>query len=251
MSVSVLVSIALTFGLFLLLRKRLALKIAPALVGAAAFILFALVLESLMHRIVLNPSPDGTIEMLKRPLIYVPYAAFAAGIFEETARFICFKILKRKYTAFSTAISYGIGHGGIEALLLLGFSMISNIVMSITINSGMAGSLGDSQQVRETIRLLTDTAPVMFLAGGLERVLAVTIQISLSVFVWHSVNTKGKLWMFPLAIVLHAAADIGAALYQSGIITSIVMAEVITALFAAALTLSTVFIHKRLRGVLN
>jgi uncharacterized membrane protein YhfC len=32
---------------------------------------------------------------------------------------------------------YGAGHGGFEAIYILGVSMISNIVMSVTLNSGL------------------------------------------------------------------------------------------------------------------
>ncbi|MDR0538038.1 MAG: YhfC family intramembrane metalloprotease [Tannerellaceae bacterium] len=58
-----------------------------------------------------------------------------AGLFEETARFISFKILKKKYNGIGTGLAYGIGHGGIEAVLLAGLSMIVSIVFCIMINT--------------------------------------------------------------------------------------------------------------------
>ena len=62
-----------------------------------------------------------------------------AGIFEETARFVSFKILKKIFTGISTGLSYGIGHGGIESVLLAGFSMIAGLVFGILINTGNIG----------------------------------------------------------------------------------------------------------------
>lgn len=242
---SLLLSLALVFGLYLLLRKRYGLKIIPALVGAAVFIVFAMVLEQLLHSLVLKKAPDGSIELLKYPLQYVLYGAFAAGIFEETGRFVAFKLLKRKFTGVSTALSYGIGHGGIEVLLLVTLLMISNIVTSIMINTGTTNLLGDTPQVVAGIEQLTTTEPWMFLMGGIERIFAMAMQISLSIIVWHSINTKGKVWLFPLAICIHAAVDVMPAMYQCGVVPNILLVELVTGIIAAILVIFTISAHKK------
>ena len=246
MVISLLVSIILSFGIFLFLRKRIDLKVVPALVGAAAFIVFAMVLEQLLHMLVLKRAPDGSLTLMKTPALYVLYGAFAAGIFEETGRFLGFLLLKRKYKGFNTAISYGIGHGGIEALLVLGLTMVSTIVISVMVNTGMANVLGDTPQITAAVEQITGAAPWMFALGGLERVFAIAIHISLSVIVWHSVNTKGKVWMYPLAIVLHAAVDVVAAMGQVGVIKNVILVEAILLPTTAALVLFTIWIHRKL-----
>jgi uncharacterized membrane protein YhfC len=48
--------------------------------------------------------------------LYAVLGALLAGLFEETGRFIAFKFLLKKRTDRKTAISYGIGHGGFEAI---------------------------------------------------------------------------------------------------------------------------------------
>lgn len=247
MAFSLLLCLALTFGLFLFLRKRLSLKVVPMLAGAAAFILFVFVLEWLLHSLVLKRAPDGSIELARTPWLYVLYGTLAAGLFEETARFIAFKLLRRKYDGFSTAISYGIGHGGIEVLLITALATVNNLVIAMMINAGMADALGDAPQVASAIAQITGVSPWMFTLAGIERIPAVAIQISLSVLVWHGVNTKGRLWLYPAAIVLHALADVPATMYQCGALTNVVWVEVWIALFAAALVLLTIAAHKRLR----
>ena len=53
---------------------------------------------------------------------------------------------------------------------------------------------------------LTNTAPYVFLMAPVERISAVILHIALSVLVWTAV-TKGKKWMYPLAIAFHFVVD--------------------------------------------
>ncbi len=246
MGVSALIGFGLPLILFFIWRKKYDLKVAPALVGAAAFFIFAMILEQLLHAIVLRPASDGTIALTSQPFFYVLYGTLAAGVFEETARFFSFHFLKKKYQNFGTSLSYGIGHGGIECIMILGFSMISTLIFSLTINTGAAATLGDSSQVLATIETLTTSSPILFLAGGFERILAMTIHISLSVLVWTSVNRTGKWWLYPVSILLHALANTAAALLQCGVLKSIILVEAITCIAAILLAVIAVFTMKKL-----
>ena len=226
MSISALIAIGLPVALFLLWRKKYKLKVLPLLIGVGAFILFALVLEQIMHMLVLGPNADGSASIiLKNPVFFVLYGTLAAGIFEETARFLSFHILKKKHGGIGTGLSYGIGHGGIEAIIIAGLAMISNISASIMINSGDVSMLGDDPSVLAGINALINTGSINFLVSGFERILAVTVHISLSMIVWCSVRSKGRWWLFPAAILLHAVFNIPAALYQFGLIGNIWLTE--------------------------
>jgi len=233
MAISMLAAIGLPIGLFIGLRKRLALSPVPMLAGAGVFIVFALVLESLLHRVVLHPSATGQIQLLTtHPALYVLYGIFAAGVFEETGRLVGFLILRCRFTGVRTAISYGIGHGGIEAILLVGLTMIGNIVIAVLSNAGVL----TGQIYQPAITTLSSTAPASFLVGGVERIFAITIQLSLSILVWVAVTRRGHWWLFPLAILLHAVSDLPAACYQAGWLT-IPLTESLTAVAAVAVAI--------------
>jgi uncharacterized membrane protein YhfC len=212
---------------FLVLRKKFHLKGVPILVGIAAFVLFALILEQMLHSIVLRPGADGTVALLKQPWLYVLYGVLSAGIFEETARFLSFKLLKDKYTGIGTSLSYGIGHGGIEALLLGGMLMLNNVLVSLLINAGT------ELIPAETVSALTTVQPHMFVITFVERAIAFAAQVSLSVLVWSAVNDAKKIWLYPAAILLHALIDTPAILTQIGALTNIYLVEVIMALMVA------------------
>jgi uncharacterized membrane protein YhfC len=97
MALSAIMSIALPIILFIFFHKKYKAPFLPMITGIIAFILFVLVLERSIHLVVLN-----RFALIKKPLIYMLYGTLMAGIFEETARFILFNLLKRKYKGIST-----------------------------------------------------------------------------------------------------------------------------------------------------
>ena len=245
MAVSVIIQIGLPVFLFIYFYKKFNAKFLPMILGALGFIIFALVLESLIHRLVFN-----NFAIREKPAIYIIYGVLMAGIFEESARFIIFNVLKKKYDGIGTALSYGVGHGGIESALLGGVSMISAIVVSFVINSGNIETLTGKLEGDAFVAMLTQmgaliTSPsYMFLISGFERLFAVFIQISLSVIVFYSVYNK-KLQLFFFAILLHAIIDIPAAAFQVGLIKNIYVVEGIVLLSAAGVTILAWLIHKK------
>ncbi len=197
----------------LIYYKKKGADILPFFIGCAVFVLFALILESLMHQLVLKGLPVGKT-IMGNTLLYALYGGLAAGVFEETGRFLAFRtVLKKRLGNDRNALMYGAGHGGIEAILLLGFTYIGNIVMSVLINAGRtdvltATATGEAaEQLKAVLDSLTATAPWTYLLGIVERAVAITTHISLSVLVWFAVKKPGKGWLFPLAILLHAALD--------------------------------------------
>jgi uncharacterized membrane protein YhfC len=256
MAVSAILAIGLPVYLFFFFRKKYSAKVVPMLLGLAGFVIFALVLEATIHRIVI-----GRFISPGNPALYVIYGIFMAGIFEETARFIVFKILKRKYhgmkySGIETAFSYGIGHGGSESILIAGLSMLIAVVGSIIINTGnievITGKLqeGALVAVYNQIAALVTTAPYMFLISGIERVMAIAVQLSLSVVVFYAVFGKNKLLLYPLAIVSHAIVDLPAVLFQIGVIKNIFMAEGIILVLAVGMVLFAKYLHGKLSATI-
>jgi uncharacterized membrane protein YhfC len=211
MAVSALIGIAIPVVLFLVFRKKYKADILPFFIGCAVFIVFALLIESFTHKLIFATDTGKTI--LNNTWIYGIYGGLMAGLFEETGRYTAFKtVLRRKRGNNQNALMYGAGHGGFEAVYILGVSMISNIVMSVTLNAGMGSKLTAGvtdpaalQRINATIAALAGAAPTDFLMGSVERFAAVALHISLSVLVWFAAKNGGRhFWLYPLALVLHA-----------------------------------------------
>lgn len=175
-----------------------------------------MILEGACNALILG---GGRAEsLMQKPVLFGFFGGFMAGLFEETGRFVAFKtVLKKRLPGDleddSTALFYGAGHGGFETFYILVSGMILNIVLGIMQNTGNIESAVKTmngvspEQIQGILTALGTSNPLLFLTGILERLSAVTIHISASVIVWFAAKDKKYLYLYPLAIVIHAAID--------------------------------------------
>ena len=240
MLVSALVSLGLPIFLAIYWHKRTRAKWSAVLVGALTFYIFVYFLEGGLHVLCLGLMGETAISAFinATPWAYVLYAGLAAGVFEETGRLLAFKLVLRKQTRRETGVMYGIGHGGIEAIIVCAVNMVSSLAFALTLNAlgaeaMLAQSGGQLAAVQSSIDTLTNTPPGLMFASGLERVSAIFLHIGLSVLVFAAAHRKGKFYLYPVAIALHAAVDCFAVLYSIGVIQSLWCIEAGVALMAA------------------
>ena len=249
MSVNALLGIAVPVCLSLYLVRRHHAKASTILIGAGTFILFALVLEAIMHQLVLK-GPHGAA-IIGNTLWYALYGGLAAGLFQETGRFLAMTFLMKKEPSTGIpALAYGVGHGGIEMIVIFGITMISNLVLSLMINSGQAGFLVSqtpaeaAAQVQAQLNQLQSASAGSWLIGLWERISALVLHIGLSLMVWVAVRRRGKwLWLFPAAIALHAFVDAGVVILQKSI--GIVPIEIIITAEAVAVAAIGYMVSKK------
>ena len=218
-----------------------------ALIGAGTFVLFALVLESLLHLVMLPIVKDSA-------LWYCVYGALAAGVFEETGRLVAFKlVLPKGRRTRENAVFMGLGHGCIEVIMLVGFTMLAYAGLAIFINSeGLTEAVmiitkGDPSlagTVIEQISAVKDFSALNVLLTIFERLVAVIFHVCMSVWVYKAVTEK--MWLYPAAIAAHAGLDAFAAMYQQKIITSIPLLYAIMTVFTVAVAVITVRMYKKL-----
>ena len=129
-------------------------------------------------------------------------------------------------------------------MILIGISMLSNIVSSVKINSGaMAASLAalDADTAAKTaasLSALWQTPSAYFFLSGLERVIAITLHISLSLLVFRAVKYGEKKYLL-LAYFLHFLVDAASVLINAYL--PLWTVELVT----AALTVLTMYLAKR------
>ena len=213
-------------ALGLILRKKYGCRPLPFFVGCLVFLAFALVLESTVHNLVLTGALGEKI--LSTPWLYALYGGLAAGLFEECGRYLAFRMVLRKaQDEDKNALMYGAGHGGFECFALLALTGVSNLVYALLLSRGqealLTAQMTEASLAQwEALKLqLTQSAPGVYLLGIAERVLALALQLSLTVPVWFAakdgVRAKGLL---PLAVFLHAAVD-GSTVLLGGVLPSV------------------------------
>ncbi len=208
-------------------------RFSTILVGAAYFLLFALILEKPIQNVLAFPTAMGLSEhavsrfLSANPLLLALVTALFPGVFEETGRLIAFKTVLRKRRNRETAISYGIGHGGFEVILILGLTYIQYIAYAVMINTGTFGNVIEqvaSQapeqlgNVESVVSLLTGFSFADLGIAFVERIFAVLFHIGASILVFYACRDKKRLWLYPVAIILHTAFDFTFALNIFGVI---------------------------------
>lgn len=218
-----------------------------AFIGVATFIVFAMILESLLHTVML-PIVQGN------PWVYGVYGALAAGVFEETGRFVAYKTLMRKHLTTKNSVMMGLGHGGVEAMILLGVSFLGYVIVALNVNSvggieaymeTLKGTTTDelTESTRVLLVSLEQLKLVNIITPVYERILAMTFHVCMSVWVYKAVTQK--MWLYPAAILAHAFFDIFAAMFQAGVITSVWLLYGIFTVITIATVFVTVKLSKR------
>ena len=87
---------ALPVALLLWWRVTHRAKLAPFFIGALTFVVFARVLEPMAHMVFLLGDNAVARAINANPYLYMIYGALAAGLFEETGRYVAFRWLITK-----------------------------------------------------------------------------------------------------------------------------------------------------------
>ena len=205
-------------------RKKYKINFAVLGLGAVAFFASSQVLEKIVHLFVLHPQKDGTVPLMtENPLLYVIYGISMAALFEETARLIFFKWLEKKRTLEdSDALAYGLGHGGLE-LIYIGIASLLNLFILFSAvesqNPNIMQLLPES-----TLATINNLAAWQIYLLGLERILALLLQVGLTFWVYQAVRQKK--WIYLVAAYgLHALFDLAPSLSQVGWLSNPLLVE--------------------------
>ena len=153
---------------------------ATFLTGALCFLISQPLLRIPLIRLLGQKSDWFTLLPYTNIVLYYLIMGFTAGLFEETARFIALKFIRRGCTSWIDGIAYGLGHGGIEATWLFVMQVLP------LIRQGQTG--------------------INLAIGAWERIFTILVQIGLSFLVLYGIKTHRMRWLI-IAIALHTLVD--------------------------------------------
>jgi len=248
--------LAITIPVVLIVAWKMYTKrsLVPFWVGVMVFIAFSRMLEMIPHSLFLLSSNPVSKAINGNVVLYVIYAATVAALFEETGRYLAFRFVLTKHPNKETAVTYGIGHGGIECVLVLGVTYIQYYAYGQLINNGsmdkMLSAYKDSSQSVDALnQLITNIKGVTQMTcymADLERISAMMVQVALSILVFQAVYVAGKKYMYWVAVALHFLMDVPAALYQKGVL-KLLPTEIILFVYAALVLAFGVKIYQGLK----
>ncbi|MGB7604470.1 MAG: YhfC family glutamic-type intramembrane protease [Lutisporaceae bacterium] len=208
MTISMLISILMPIALAIYFYKKKKISLLAVLIGAIVFVVSQLLLRIPMLTFL------GTQEWYKAMSLNIAFLAvflgLTAGLFEEVARYIAMKYFMKNRLSWKNGLAFGIGHGGIEAIILVGMTILSNLILSFMINAGVFEATIGAQLAPEAVdqlkSALVNAPSLSFLIAGYERIMAMIIQIALSIIVLYSVKLKKPIYLL-YAILLHGVID--------------------------------------------
>lgn len=177
-------AISITFGLPLIalviaIRRH---QLMPFLFGVITFVVSQLLLRIPLLNYLSGNSVQFSMFQAMWPLLFAIGIAFSAGIFEEIGRFLVMRYLM-KSREWQSGFFFGVGHGGIEAIIFVGLQAITLLFAT----SASSYSL-------------------QFFGGGIERFFVMILHIGLSIIVLQAV--KGRSFKYVLgAIAIHGIVN--------------------------------------------
>lgn len=132
-------------------------------------------------------------------------AGLTAGVGEEVARYLGFRFTRtmRDNRTWPAALLLGAGHGGAESILV-GLGVIALVIIS-----ALAPDLLPPQ-----LSIGGEVPWYAYLLGGVERIFAITLQVSLAVLVFQVFVRRSIGYLF-LAMLYHALVDFTALSLQA------------------------------------
>ena len=177
------------------------------LLGAAGFVIFQVIIRIPILNGLAGLEGFQTFATQNYAL-YCLILAFTAGLFEVAGRYIVAKIMQKNLT-FERGFAAGLGHGGIESIVLIGTMYLNNLIYIIMINTGSFDMV-----IQQTAAAGVDTAALVsvqdalvYLLAGYERILTMISHTALSLLVCYFVTRKKDALGIILCLIFHTIID--------------------------------------------
>ena len=181
--------------------------------GAAGFFVMQMVIRTPILNL-LATRPSFMTFATEHYALYCLSMAFTAALSEVIARYVV-AILMKKNLTFQRSLAAGLGHGAIEAIILIGMTYLNNLIYIGMINGGSFDSM-----VEQTAALGVDTTSLlaiqdsllhmnsgMYLLAGYERILTMILHVALSLLVCYYVSRKEDWKGIIICLLCHCLVD--------------------------------------------
>lgn len=150
-----------------------------------------------------------------------------AGLFEETARLAFAKFILKDKLSYKNTVSFGLGHGFCEMIILVGLNSVIYLIMMLLLNSGSLETALSTSYSAENVSQITDLL-TSFTAGSLylsiiERCSAVMYHVFATTLIFEGINRKKTVQYYLLAILAHTLLNSIAVLIPNVYVVEIVL----------------------------
>jgi uncharacterized membrane protein YhfC len=140
-------------------------------------------------------------------LAWIAASSLTAGLFEEVGRWGGYRWIVKKERSFRTGVMFGLGHGGIESMMLVGLSLFGTLVTYVLLASSPSLLKLPPETLDKVVTAMSALHPGDFVASVLERVMALTFHVACSLIVLQCFLRGSRGWV-ALAVLMHFVADL-------------------------------------------
>lgn len=205
LGLSGLIALLMPFVFWFVWRKKAHASWIPLIIGVIGY-LFIGTIRGIARAMFLSGMQDT-------PWTYYILQAVFAGVFEEGGRYLIFRHAIPHRDLYRDAVSYGIGHGGLESVivdngsLLLFYAYIAFLYRTQGMDSLIAAGLSEEESFA-ILQQAADSGLFSSLLIVIYDIDSLLLHISLSVLVLTAVHYDNSRKWFWAAIGLHTFADI-------------------------------------------
>jgi uncharacterized membrane protein YhfC len=200
----------LALGLFA--RRRLGVGWRYFGYGALIFVLFQLVSRvpaTLAIQALITPQLQASHTAL---VAWIAISALTAGIFEEIGRYIGYRwLMKRDEKTWAKGVMYGLGHGGIESMLLIAGLLAITLIQVLALARADLSTLPLTAEQRalaaQQLAAIAAQPSWVPLLGAWERFWTIPVHVALSLLVLQVFRRGSLRWLW-LAILAHTLVDL-------------------------------------------
>ena len=197
----ILLMVGLPVAAVLVVGRRWSQPLRLALAGAATF-----VASQLVH-IPANSILAQAFDMASQPLwIQAVVLGLSAGVFEEVARYLVFRFWQKDARSWRDAAFMGLGHGGIEAILIGVLVALTLLNMVVIARVDDPATLGLPQEALAQVEAFWSMPLYLPLLAAAERVMAIVLHMSLSTLVVLCFR-QARIWPLVAAILWHTLGN--------------------------------------------
>jgi uncharacterized membrane protein YhfC len=200
--------VALPLVLALIARRRLGVGWRYFGYGALIFFLFQLISRVPIVQVTQALIAPQLRASFALQIAWLALLALTAGLAEEIGRYVGYRwLMRREEKTWDKAVMYGLGHGGLESMLLVGgltlLTLINLLVLPSVIGTLPADQRALVEQQLAAIGAQPDWLP---LVGAWERLWSIVFHVALSVVVLQVFRRGSLRWLW-LAVLVHALVD--------------------------------------------
>jgi len=244
------VVVPIAIAIFLI--RKYTMNLSAIILGFLMYIVFDTILMSLFDSFIVGELSTVIYNLVNSSVFsYAAYYAFIHALFYTAGFSVAVRMVLNQDTGVGTGIAIGMGCGGASAILGTAQPMVNSFIAALQINKvGEEAFLAEAEEAGrqamiEAVAALRNSSAADFLFAGYEKIMLFLIFVATGIITHLAITHRSHIAYLYAAMVMLIIVYVPPALYTLGVITSVLLLEILmTVLAFAAVAFAIVQVKK-------